>query len=46
MDDEQLVAGEDESDEFEEVARCIGPDEEHFRWSESGSRSATTMTWS
>jgi len=32
MDDEQLVAGEDESDEFEEVARCIGPDEEHFRW--------------
>lgn len=32
MDDEELVVGEDEGDEFKEVARCIGSDEEHFRW--------------
>ena len=32
MDNEQLVAGQDECDEFEEVARCIRPDEEHLRW--------------
>ena len=32
MNDEQLVTGEDEGDEFEEVARCIRPDEEYFRW--------------
>lgn len=32
MDDQQLVASQDESDQLEEVARFIGPDEEHFRW--------------
>ncbi len=32
MDDEQFVTSEDECDEFEEVARCIRPDEEHLRW--------------
>ena len=32
MDDEQLVTGENEGDQFEEVATCIRPDEEYFRW--------------